>query len=81
MTTVINNPGENKESAAVSGGAGVIIGAVVVILILIGVIVFSLPYIRQKIDSVGNIENPTINVQLPPITMPDTVTIPTTATP
>lgn len=76
MTTIINSPRENKDSAAASGGAGVIIGAVLVVLILIGIIMLSLPYIREKIDGFSNIENPTINVELPPITIPSTDTIP-----
>ncbi len=76
MTTVINNPGENKEGAAMSAGAGVMIGAVIVILILVGGIVLALPYIREKTDGMGKIENPTINVQLPQPTAPTTTTTP-----
>ncbi|MFZ2484809.1 MAG: hypothetical protein WAX80_01855 [Minisyncoccia bacterium] len=76
MTTVINNPGENKESAAASGGAGVIIGAVVVILILVGVIVLALPYIRERVDGMSKPQNATINVQLPPSAVPGTTPTP-----
>ena len=66
MTTVINNPGENKESSAVSGGVGVVIGAILVILVLFVVVMLTLPYIRKQMDSITNTE-PTINVVLPEI--------------
>ena len=64
MTTVINNPGENNGNNA-NGGAGVVIGAVLVLLVLAIVLIYSLPYIRQQIDAMSHPGNPTINVQLP----------------
>jgi competence protein ComGC len=57
-----------------SGGAGVLIGAVVVIIILIVVIVLSLPYIKGQISAMTHqgtpTINPTINVQLPTSQIP-----------
>jgi len=76
MTTVINNPGENKESSAVSSGSGVVIGAVLVVVVLIGSIVLAMPYIRNKVDDIGTIENPTINVQVPASTALSATTTP-----
>lgn len=78
MTTVINNPGENNGGSAASGGSGVVIGAVLVILVLIGALVLALPYIRERTEGIGKIENPTINVQAP--TLPATTVISATTT-
>ena len=73
MSTIINNPGEpeKRESSAMSGGAGVVIGAILVILVLIVVVMLTLPYIRKQMDSVTNTK-PIINVVLPeiPATLP-----------
>lgn len=76
MTTVINNPGENREtkSAGTSAGAGVVIGAVIVILILVVVIVLALPYMRKQVESMRSPGNPTINVQLPNLPSPTSST-------
>ncbi len=78
MSTIINNPGDNKgdNGSNTSGGAGVVIGALIVILILVVVILFSLPYIRQQINSMTHPGNPTINVQIP--ALPTTPTASTT---
>lgn len=75
MTTVINNPNNPNGNSESSGASGVVIGAVIVVLILIGVIIFALPYIRERVDSMSQPANPTINIELP--TPPITVT-PTT---
>ncbi|MEK7120623.1 MAG: hypothetical protein AAB840_00855 [Patescibacteria group bacterium] len=74
MTTVINNPGEIKsnENNAMSGGSGVVIGAVIVLILLVGGIILALPYLRKQIDGMRSPGNPTINVQLPAPTVPDT---------
>ncbi|HAO64680.1 TPA: hypothetical protein DCQ44_01730 [Candidatus Taylorbacteria bacterium] len=74
MTTVINNPGENGSNS--SGGAGVVIGAVLVVLVLAVGIVLSLPYIRSQINKITNKPvNPTINVTLPaPVVPPQPTT-------
>ncbi len=63
MTTVINNPGDNGNNS--SGAAGVLIGAVVVVLVLVIALIYSLPYLRSKINAMTHPSNPTINVQLP----------------
>ncbi len=67
MSTIINNPGDNKgeNNNNASGGAGVVIGALIVILILVVVILFSLPYVRQQINSMTHPGTPNITVQLP----------------
>ena len=49
-----------------SGGAGVVIGAILVILVLVAVVLLTLPYIRKQMDSITNTK-PTINVVLPEI--------------
>jgi len=68
MATIINNPGENRVDGS-SSSYGVIIGAIIVVLVLLGVLFFTLPYFREKIDDVTESAdreiNPTINVQLP----------------
>lgn len=64
MSTVINNPNRNNGNGT-SGGAGVIIGAVIVILVLVVAIIYALPYIRNRVDSMSEPANPTINVELP----------------
>ena len=73
MTTIINNPnksdGDNAGNNS-SGGAGILIGAIVVILVLVTAIVLALPYLRERINNVTQsktpvINNPTVNVQLP----------------
>ncbi|MFA7252847.1 MAG: hypothetical protein WC027_03235 [Candidatus Paceibacterota bacterium] len=66
MTTVINNPGENRGDGA-SSGAGVVIGAIIVLLVLIIATVLALPYIRQRLatNSEPAVNNSVINVQLP----------------
>ena len=76
MTTIINSPreqGENNGNNA-SGGAGVLIGAVVVVLVLVVGIILALPYLRQRFNSVTSpvVNNPTINVQLPLTTLSTT---------
>ncbi|MES2314565.1 MAG: hypothetical protein V4524_01325 [Patescibacteria group bacterium] len=75
MTTIINNPGETSTNSS-DGGYGVIIGAVLVVLVLVLVLFFTMPYFRQRIDSmtqpVTPVINPTINVQLPTPTAPAT---------
>lgn len=72
MTTVINSP-EERSGNATSAGAGVVIGAVIVVLVLVGVIIFSLPYIRKQIDGMSKPVNPTINVEIPLPELPDTI--------
>lgn len=76
MTTVINNPGENREpkSNGTSAGSGVVIGAVIVILILVVVIVLALPYMREQVEGMRSPGNPTINVQLPSLPSPSAST-------
>lgn len=79
MTTIINNPnpGENKDNSAASGGSGVIIGAVIVVLVLVVGIVLALPYIKERMDSMTKPGNATINIELPPpATSPDNATVP-----
>lgn len=71
MSTVINNPGENNGSGT-SGGIGVVIGAIIVLLLLGVAIIYALPYIRSRIDETSKPANPTINVQLPSIPIPNT---------
>jgi hypothetical protein len=66
MTTVVNNPGNGSNT---DGGAGVVIGAVLVLLVLIGAIILALPYLREQVEGMKP-ENPTINVTLPEPTMP-----------
>lgn len=69
MTTVINNPGTGNDNAS-SGGSGVVIGAVIVILVLAIAAFFGLPYIRSRINNATQPTNPTINVTLPGPTAP-----------
>ena len=76
MSTIINNPGGNKDNADASGGSGVIIGAVLVVIVLIVVVMLALPYVREKVDDISNVENPTINVELPAEAIPSAETIP-----
>ena len=77
MTTIINNPNEKDVSNGnnASGAAGILIGVVLVIMILGVVIFLSMPYIRDRINSLSSptVNNPTINVQLPTpnITLPN----------
>ncbi len=83
MTTIINNPresGRDNNGNAESGGAGVLMGAVVVVLVLAVAIILALPYLRERINNVTQsktpvINNPTINVQLPSIPGPATTTV------
>lgn len=78
MTTVINNPRENRSdgNSAVSGGSGVVIGAVIVLIVLVGGIILALPYLRKQIEAMRSPGNPTINVQLPAPSIPDTTPTP-----
>lgn len=80
MTTVINNPGENRgnENANANGGSGVVIGAVLVVLVLLVAIVLALPYIRERFDGMSEPVNPVINVEVPSDIIPgDNGTAPT----
>ncbi len=76
MTTVINNPGgnrvdpENRGHENESGGSGVVIGAVIVVLVLIAVIVLALPYVRDRVDGMSEPVDPVVNIQIPPTTIP-----------
>jgi hypothetical protein len=76
MTTVINNPGgsEVRGNANESGGSGVVIGAVIVVLVLVGGIILALPYIKGRVDGMTKPTNPTINVTLPAPTIPSAQT-------
>lgn len=80
MTTIINNPGENRVEpenrghANESGGSGVVIGAVIVVLVLIAVIVLALPYVRDRVDNMSESADPVVNIQIPPIVVPGTNT-------
>lgn len=80
MATVINNPGENREGNGngSSGAAGILIGAIIVVLVLGVAIFFSLPYIKQQISNVAQPVKPTINVTLPNV--PNITISSTTAT-
>ena len=74
MTTVINNPGGNevvRDNANASGGSGVVIGAVIVVLVLVVGVILALPYIRSRVDGMTKPTNPTINVTLPEPKIPD----------
>lgn len=64
MSTTIINPKESSGNGS-SGGAGVVIGAVLVIIVLGVAIVLALPYIRKQVDAMRSPGSPTINVQLP----------------
>lgn len=76
MTTVINNPGgvETRDNANASGGSGVVVGAVIVVLVLVVGIVLALPYIKGRVDGMTKPTNPTINVTLPAPTTPSAQT-------
>ena len=68
MTTVINNPGENRvgpDNANASGGSGVVTGAVIVVLALIGAVVLALPDIRERTDAMSQPAEPVVNIQVP----------------
>jgi hypothetical protein len=65
MTTVINNPGESRDS-----GVGMIVGAIVLIVVLALFFIFGLPMIREANKSDDTVN---VNVQLPP-TSSNTIT-------
>ncbi len=58
MTTVINNPGENKSS----GGLGIIIGIILLIIVVAGFIIYVLPRLRNDAPRQNNVD---INLTLP----------------
>ncbi len=62
MVTIVSGP---RNDDGMSGGAGVVIGAALVVLALLAVIFYAAPYVREQFDAMRNPGNPTINVQLP----------------
>ena len=57
MATIINNPSGGEGS----GGAGIVIGVIVAILLVAAFIVYGLPYLNR-----GNAPaNPSINISIP----------------
>ncbi len=73
METIINNPSEKGESNA--GSDGIIIGAAVVVLTLVVLFIYSMPYLRERFNIMTRpsvpVISPTINVLVPyPSTSP-----------
>jgi hypothetical protein len=65
MATIVNNPGTTEDSSA-----GVVIGVVIALLIIVLFFAFALPYIRNNgvtpgVPNTGS--DSTVNVELPDI--------------
>jgi hypothetical protein len=66
MATIVNNPGTTEDSSA-----GVVIGVVIALLIIVLFFAFALPYIRNNgvtpgVPNTGSNDS-TVNVELPDI--------------
>ncbi len=67
MATIVNNPGTTTEDS----GAGVVIGVVIALLIIVLFFAFALPYIRSNSGTPGvpnTGSDASVNINLPDVT-------------
>jgi flagellar biogenesis protein FliO len=75
MTTVINNPSSQGEVVTTDSGAGVVLGVLLAIVLIILFVVYGLPALRNSsVDTTKQPNNTYINVTTPVPVTPTPVT-------